>query len=107
MKEVYTMLNGTKVTARNQREARLARIFNNKVNDIIGWLGRDDMKAVDNSLRAETYNNWLIQELDGMASAMYFMDMISNPMCDTEIWRMVVTEYNKTHEEAPIRNLWD
>jgi len=68
------------IICRNEREKRAARIFIDEMHDI-----------VNDALRGESYGlgaidevsgclHWRIKNLDGQASAFFYMDMVSEPI---------------------------
>lgn len=100
-KQIYEMLNGTKITAHNEREKQFARIFNKEISDIVEYIdGMEGMEVVAKSLLRDTYNHWMVTDLGGMASAMYYMGMIKEPISNIKIWDMISDEYWK-------RNGWN
>jgi len=61
----------------NQREARLVRIIRQDVNRVLGYFH-------DNKFNRDTYER-IMGEIDGLVTAMYFMDLFENPVSAYDI----------------------
>lgn len=78
---------GIAATAHNKREESLVRITNNDISRII-----NDWKTSglwSKSFEEDQYEHWRFKELDGVFSAMYWLDMIVDPVSDITVYRAV------------------
>lgn len=81
---------GTDINARchNKREVSLVSIVNTDIERYADYL-RDKESEMGKSLKQETFDHWLITELSGMFSAMYFMKMINHSVSQIKAWDIV------------------
>jgi len=61
----------------NQREAKLVRIIRQDVNRALGYFH-------DNKFNRDTYER-IMGEIDGLVTAMYYMDLFENPVSAYDI----------------------
>lgn len=83
------------IICHNQREEGLARIFVRQFHQVVEWaLESDDSeywarRVVSKYGYIENY----IKELDGQSSAMYWLDMLKEPLTPSEIHNAIMAMY--------------
>ena len=83
MKKVKVNILGIEIKARNKNEERMAWIFNDEVESIVkDW---STEKFWKDSFAERDFQHWRFLELSGQASALYFMEMIEEPLSSVEI----------------------
>ena len=87
MKKIEMKYTEVMITARNQREERLARIFNGEIERVHEYVGGTD--SISESLKKEGEEHWLMEDLGGIASAMYFLDMTEECVTRHAIWKAI------------------
>lgn len=87
MKKIKMKYTEVIITARNQREERLARIFNGELERVHEYVGGAD--SISESLKEKREDHWLIEDLGGIASAMYFLDMTEECVTPYDIWKAI------------------
>lgn len=81
---------GTDIDARchNKREVSLVSIVNTDIKRYADYL-RDKDSEMGKSLKQETFDHWMIVELSGMFSAMYFLKIVEHSISELKAWDIV------------------
>ena len=77
------------ITYENEREEHLIGIAESMIEMYAGYL-RHNIRELGDYLRKEQCNNWMIVELSGIFSAMFFMKMIPKPISSVELWNSIL-----------------
>ena len=90
---------GIEVKTRNERERRLTNIANLQIARMVDyWSSSEEWKS---SFTKERTNHWMITGVEGLLDAMFYMDMIKEPIGALEIFEAVEREANeKIAEQA-------
>ena len=86
------------ITCHNEREATLARIFINQFKDVVDWAVEERHNPSYWACRvvsAVGFTENYIREMSGQASAMYWMDMLKEPLVDAQIHNAITAMYNE------------
>ena len=83
---------GIEAKINNQREKRFADIVNLQINRIIHYWTTDQEWRED--FTRERTKHWMITELDGQLTAMFYMDMIKEPTSAVAIYKALKEEVN-------------
>ena len=89
---------GIKVKVNNKRERQFVRIVNSQIERIIEYWLTDDEWA--ECFKEDGAQHWMIKELGGQLSAMYYMDMINNPATDQMIFTAIENEVMNRESKA-------
>lgn len=87
MKKMEMKYTGVTIFAHNQREERLARIFNDEIKRVHEYV--NGAESISENLKKDKTAHWLIEELGGIASAIYFLDMTEECVTKYDIWRAI------------------
>ena len=106
MKTTFTFANlDTVITARNKREAKFASIFINQLNTAVEYM-QDKDYSLGQKIKKES-GGWFWEDLSGQAGALYFMEMIPEPLSSVTISRACKLTYNETaSDEDKISEYW-
>lgn len=77
------------ITYKNKRERHLIGIAETMIEMYVGYLQHND-KGLGDYLREEQSYNWMIVELSGIFSAMFFMKMLPKPVSSVELWNCIL-----------------
>ena len=82
----------------NKRERALVSIVNDEFDRMVGYWTEDP--EWEKSFTTDNINHWMIRNLDGIFSAMFFMDMIKEPVTSVEIYEKLKKEVDEMRREA-------
>lgn len=88
------------IMCRNEREKRAARIFVREMHDTVEAAVRGEsygLGAVDESTG---WTHWICKDLEGNASAFYFMDMLEESISSVEISEAMRAMYEDEMSKA-------
>lgn len=79
------------ITVRNQREESLVRIFNAQIDGARYYIKKEG-DIIGEGLKKEQRSHWMIEELRGLAAAMYYLDMVTHVVTSGVIWEAINKE---------------
>ena len=88
---------GVEVKVHNQREKSLVNILNSQLERMIDdWTTKNDWREYFVEKRT---SNWRITDAEGLLTAMFYMEMIKEPITALAIFNAVEKEVNEKMDE--------